>query len=213
MGYKAIQQPPTGDTTGENVVAINPKKITGKWRSGVTLDVHTISSVYLGVNESGHEVYDNTSSGVGELLYRLKYSGNMTAAREIIKTAAAYLKPHRAKFDLIVPVPPSGKRAVQPVITLAKGIGEALGIPVAACVTTTRPATQLKGVIDPDKRKELLIGLYRVDRVQTKGKNILLFDDLYRSGSTLNAITEVLLKEGKAATVRAFAITRTRSKQ
>jgi competence protein ComFC len=195
------------------LVAINPKKIVGNWRSGMVLDLHTISSVYLGVNESGHEVYDTTRSEVGELLYRLKYKGDKPAAKKIIETASAYLKPHRAKFDLIVPVPPSGKRAVQPVITLANGIGAALEIPVVECVTTTRAATQLKGVLDPDKRKELLDGLYRVDRAQTKAKNILLFDDLYRSGSTMNAITDILMKEGKAATVRVLAITRTRSNQ
>lgn len=195
------------------MAAINPTAITGAWRYGIALDLHTLSSVYLGVNEAGHEVYDTTRSEIGELLYRLKYKSDMAAAKDIIDTASAYLNPNRAQFNLIVPVPPSGARAVQPVITLANGIGAALGLPVAECVTTTRPATQLKGVIDPDKRKELLAGLYKVDPAQTTGKNILLFDDLFRSGSTMNAITDVLMKDGKAASVSGLTITRTRSNQ
>ena len=192
---------------------INPQKITGKWLSGFALDVHTTSSIYLGVNEAGHEIYDTKRSEIGELLYRLKYRGDMAAAGEIIDTVAKFLAPHRGKFDLIVPVPPSGVRAVQPVIVVARGIGAALGTPVVECVTTTREATQLKGVLDPDKRNQLLAGLHAADPAHTAGKNVLLFDDLFRSGATMNAITDLLMTAGKAASVRALTITRTRSNQ
>jgi len=195
------------------MVAINPRKIIGKWRSGIALDVHTTSSTYLGVNESGHEVYDTTRSEIGELLFRLKYKSDMAAAKEIIDTASTYLMPRKAEFDLIVPVPPSAARAPQPGITIARGIGAALGIPVLECITTTRATTQLKGVIDPERRKALLNGLYAVDEIHTKGKHVVLFDDLFRSGSTMNAITDVLMGPGKAASVRALTITRTRINQ
>jgi len=57
----------------------------------------------------------------------------------------------------------------------------------------------------------LLDGLFAVDPAATKGQHILLFDDLYRSGATMNAITSVLLGLGQAASVNALTITRTRS--
>ena len=192
---------------------INPQQIAGKWKSGVALDVHSLSSIHLGMNEQGHDVYDTTRTEIGELLYRLKYKSDMAAANDIIATASDYLKPHLGKFDLIVPVPPSGVRAMQPVITLAKGIGDATKLPVVECVTLTRPATQLKGVTDVNTRKELLSGLHAVDTAQTEGKRILLFDDLFRSGSIMNAITDLLLGSGKAASVSVLTITRTRSNQ
>lgn len=195
------------------MAAINPIRITGNWVRGYALDLHTVSSVHVGVNESGHDVFDTKRSELGELLYRLKYSADKSAAAEIISTAANFLKPSCAKLDLIVPVPPSGVRAVQPVIIIAQGIGAALGLPVADCITTTRPPTQLKGVMDRDRRKELLDGLYAVNAKETKGKNVLLFDDLFRSGSTMNAITDLLMGQGKASSVRALTITRTRSNQ
>lgn len=72
---------------------------------------------------------------------------------------------------------------------------------------------QNQGVIGAEKRKELLAGLHAVDAKQTKGKNILLFDDLFRSGATLNAITQLLMRTGKALSVRVLTITRTRSNQ
>lgn len=193
------------------MAAINRQKIYGNWVSGVALDVHTVSSVHLGINELGHDVFDTTRSELGELLYRLKYRGDKSAAQEIIDTTAAYLKPYRSKFDILIPVPPSGARAVQPVIILAKGIGAAIGLPVVECISLTRSATPLKGVMEREKRVELLDGLHQIDASQTAGKNVLLFDDLLRSGATMNAITDLLMQEGKAASVRVLTITRTRS--
>jgi competence protein ComFC len=195
------------------MAAIHPQEITGRWLKGVALDLHTVRSSYMGVNEFGHDVFDTVRSELGELLVRLKYRGDQSAAPEIITTAAEFLRPSLRKFDRIVPVPPSAGRVVQPVIVLANGIGQALGVPVINCVTTTRPATQLKDVADPARRRELLEGLYDVDPAHTEAGHILIFDDLFRSGATMNAITDVLLGKGKAASVRAFTITRTRSNQ
>jgi len=93
------------------------------------------------------------------------------------------------------------------------GIGDAMGLPVVSCVTATRSTTQLKGVTDPEQRKTLLDGLYAADPSQIRGKRVLLFDDLFRSGSTMNAITDVLLAQGQAGSVSVLTITRTRSNQ
>ncbi len=165
------------------------------------------------MNEHGHDIFDTVRSELGELLVRLKYKGDQSVALEIIAAAVKFLEPHSHKFDRIIPVPPSAVRAVQPVIILATGISDALGVPVIDCITTTRAATQLKDITDPDRRSELLDGLHEVDPIHTEAGNILLFDDLFRSGATMNAITDVLMRQGKAASVRALTITRTRSNQ
>lgn len=195
------------------MVAIHPQKIVGKWESGIALDFHTTSSTPIGYNEFGHMQFDTVRPEIAELLYQLKYQHKQDAAQGIIEAAAAFVTPHRAKFDLLIPVPPSTARAVQPVLVLAHGIGQAVGLPVVECITTTRPTAQLKNETDPEKRKELVDGLYAVNPTHTAGKNVLLFDDLFRSGSTMNAITDVLLEQGQAATVRALTITKTRSNQ
>lgn len=110
-----------------------------------------------------------------------------------------------------MPVPPSSQRAVQPVLVLGEGIAKGLGLPFRDCVTRTRATPQLKNVTEPEKRKELLEGLYDVDPAHTKGKNVLLFDDLYRSGATLTAVTDVLMGKGQAAGVYVVTITKTKS--
>lgn len=193
--------------------ATNPRRIVGNWISGRALDIHTVSSTHLGLNESGHDVFDTKRSELGELLYRMKYHGDLSAAPEIVEAAVAFLKRSRVGFDVIVPVPPSGKRPVQPVLVLAAAIGKALNLPVSECISTTRPATQLKGVMDPERRRDLLEGLYEIKGTSTRGKSVLLFDDLYRSGATLSAITDLLMSQGKAEAVRVLTITQTRSLQ
>ena len=102
---------------------------------------------------------------------------------------------------------------MQPVLILANVISERLRIPLADCVTRTRDIPELKNVSDLDERLELLEGLHTVDKAATQGKSVLLFDDLYRSGATMNAITTDLYEDGKATDVFALAITRTRSHQ
>ncbi len=194
-------------------VEMNPTRIFGKWKSGYALDIHTISSEYLGINEFGHDVFDTKRSYLGELLFCLKYREDRSAAPGIVDAAVAVLQRYRKRLDVMVPVPPSGSRNVQPVLILANGIGKALDLPVVDCVSATRPTTQLKGVMDVERRKELLAGLYRVERAQTQGKSVLLFDDLYRSGATMNAVTELLLTAGGAKAVRVLTTTKTRSNQ
>jgi hypothetical protein len=75
------------------MASINPQRIDGNWHSGIALDVHTISSTHLGVNEAGQHAYDTKRSELGELLYRLKYGGDISAAPEIIDAGSAFLLP------------------------------------------------------------------------------------------------------------------------
>lgn len=192
---------------------VHPQKIVGNWKAGIALDFHTTRSIPVGYNAAGYMQFETLRPPIAELLYKLKYQGQQDAAEGIIAAAARFLRPHLGKFNLIIPVPPSSPRAVQPVLILAGGIGRAVGLPVVEAVRATRSTAQLKDVTDPEKRKELVDGLYAVDREQTAGQNVLLFDDLFRSGTTMNAVTDVLLEEGRAASVRVLTITRTRSSQ
>ena len=195
------------------IVEIHPIKIEGRWRSGVALDLHMTSSTPIGHNEHGHMQFETVRPEIAELLYRLKNRGDRTAAGPIVDTAVSFLARHREKFDAIVPVPPSHQRAVQPVIILAEGIANAMNVPVLSCIGVTRPTTQLKNIADPEERRKHVEGLYQIDASQTEGRSLLLFDDLFRSGTTMNAIADALLGPGLAAVVRALTITKTRSNQ
>lgn len=191
----------------------NPVELQGAWRRGWALDVHTTSSQFLGYDENGRAQFDTTRSPLGELLYHLKYRGKHTAGQVAAAMADFFAdKPNGlAKIDVIVPVPPSTTRRVQPLVEVAKQLGRKLKKPVVAdAVRKARDTPGLKDVHDPEERRELLDGAFEVDPARVKGKGVLLVDDLYRSGATANAITLALLAAG-AARVYFLAATRTRS--
>src|SRR5262245_49166797 len=129
-----------------------PRRIIGKWREGYALDIHVVSSDFLGYDPYGHARYDNQRSEVGELLFRLKYRSNRSAVDKIAEAAERFVRGWNPGADIIVPTPPSNQRAFQPVYVLADALGNRLGIPVAYCVTTTRRASQLKNVFGLDER-------------------------------------------------------------
>jgi competence protein ComFC len=191
----------------------NPVEVQGAWRLGWALDTHTASSEFLGYDQNGHAQFNTIRSPLGELLYQLKYRGQQTAA-QVASVMAAFFdtKPNAlARIDVIVPMPASTARAVQPVAQVAKELGKKLNKPVLiGAVQKTRETPGLKDIRDPDERRELLEGAFDADRSEVSGKGILLLDDLYRSGATANAVTLSLIAAG-ASRVYFLAATRTRS--
>ena len=189
------------------------RKILGNWKEGFALDLHTLSSIFIGDDEFGHPRFDTRRSEIGELLYKLKNRGDQNTVPEIVDAIELLMTAWNPTVDILVPVPPSTRRAVQPVLLLAERISRRLEIPLADCITRTRNIPQLKNTFDLDERARLLEGLYTVDKSISSGKSVLLFDDLYRSGATMNAITTELYDAGEATDVFALAITRTRRHQ
>ena len=57
-------------------VTINPIPISGPWCQGWALDLHTLSSVFIGDDSFGNPQFDNKRSEIGELLYQFKYRGD-----------------------------------------------------------------------------------------------------------------------------------------
>lgn len=192
---------------------IQPRQILGKWRKGFALDIHTVSSVPIGYNEFGHMQFETTRSEIDELLFKLKNRSDQAVVPEIVSAAVGFLKSLGEQFDVIVPVPASSYRAVQPVPLLASKLAEQLQIPVVDAVSKVRETPQLKNVYDLDERLKILDGAYKVEKNQMSGKRVLLLDDLYRSGATMNVITSALYEQGQAKDVVALTITKTRSNQ
>lgn len=192
---------------------VQPRQILGKWRKGFALDIHTISSVSIGYNEFGHMQFETTRSEIGELLFKLKNRSDQGVVPEIVTAAVGFLKSLGEQFDVIVPVPASSHRAVQPVPLLASKLAEQLRLPVVDAVSKIRETPQLKNVYDLDERLKLLDGAFKVEKSQISGKRVLLLDDLYRSGATMNVITSALYDQGQAKDVVALTITKTRSNQ
>ncbi len=193
-------------------VKINPRKLRGPWTDGFALDHHTTGSTFLAYNAFGHPEFDTARPPLGDLVYRLKNRGDRSAIEPIVETVLDFLKTWQLRVDAIVPVPPSNtSRRNQPVIEVATAISKRTGIPLCpSCVSKMKSTAQLKDVFDRAKRDEILADAFSVDREQTQGKRLLLFDDLYRSGATAGAVAKLLAGEGAASAVHLLTLTQTR---
>jgi len=102
-----------------------------------------------------------------------------------------------------------------PVLEIANEIGRRKGVKVLDKLLIKRPGGQeLKNVTDIEERRAILKkSLTLSTEYDVTGKNILLIDDLYRSGATLSVATELLYEIGKVKGVYVLAMTKTRSKR
>lgn len=184
--------------------------LQGNWRAGWALNLHTRSS-----RPRADGGWDTEYTDEGGWLNRLKYRGDQTAIDPIVDRAAAFLRTRVVlpAISVIIPVPPSDtSRPAQPVEQLAIRIGAAVGIPVALdYMIKLKPTQPLKSIDDPMLRREQLFQAFGVKDRSLAGRVVLLFDDLYRSGETLRAITRALHDEGRVAGVYVLTITKTRS--
>jgi len=193
-------------------IEINPKEIKGSWDAGYVLDVHTISSTMIGYNEFGHPEFDTQRSPLGELVYRLKYKGDKSAIPLIVGSVASFLQSRAIAAEVIVPIPPSKlQRPYQPVIEIASELSKALKIVLDTTSLTKKKATpQMKDIGDFSERIAALETAFTVG-MALEGKDVLLIDDLFQSGATMNVVAQTLKEQGHAKAVCAIALTRTRS--
>ena len=188
-----------------------PYKLMGNWKHGISFDLHTLASTYLGENEYGHPHFDNQRSEMGELVYRLKNKQDTSAVTGIVNLLDKI--GGLENFDCIIPVPATNKdRPYQPVELVAAAISNRWGIKLLKNYLANDGGQQLKNITEPSTRDELLRkALQIVGKTSIENKKVLLFDDIYRSGSTLKVATDLLYRKGKAGEVCVLTLTKTRS--
>lgn len=182
--------------------------IKGNWRAGWAIDIHTVSCTK---NDDGS--FNTVRSDIGELVYRLKYQQDRNTINSISQIVANFFRSRRifSYIDVILPVPPSKQRDLQPVPTIAYEAGRMVNKKVDTnYIKKFRSTSEIKEMKDPNERAKALAGVFGVEDMRYKGKDVLLFDDLYRSGTTLKEITHMLYEQGKVNSVYVVTMTKTR---
>jgi competence protein ComFC len=195
-------------TSGRKKMNIDPKMILGNWTHGWALEQHTVRSTSGGSDSSLHPEFDTERTELGEALYKLKYRNDRSQVEPIAQTVSVFIRGRSEFADIkaVLAVPPSDtRRSFQPVEALAARIGAMLNLPAPDdYLLKARVTLPLKSVIGKHSRRMVLDQRFA-------DMHVLLFDDLFRSGETLKAVTAALLFEGNAARVSVITATSTRS--
>ena len=114
------------------------------------------------------------------------------------------------KYDIIIPVPIHRKRKLQrgynQTQLIAKEIAKNIDIKLCDDVLVKSKNTIAQSKLNKNKRKQNIKNAFKVLNLEKiQGKNILLFDDIFTTGSTVNECSKILKKAG-AKTVGVLTI-------
>lgn len=151
---------------------------------------------------------------VRDLLIRFKYQGEFYLRHPLGEWLAEGLDDPRIageKFDCLVPVPlhPTRERERQfnQARELAKILERRSGLPVYDCLKRVRK-TPTQTRFDRAERMENLLNAFKMrNNRSVQGKHLVLIDDVFTTGSTVDECARVLKKAG-AKSVRALTVAR-----
>ncbi len=186
------------DPVADFLDRMHPRPLVGPWEVGWALGFHS--------SFSGDQW---ARSKVGELAYRLKYQQDRSALRPLVDLITSLMAEHRqlADVDMIVPAPSSSEKEFDHVRALAEALGSDLGIPVRAAVSRIRKTEPQKEMRSLAQKKANVAGAFGVAD-DVKGKRVLVVDDFYDSGATLEEISRALRGSG-ASGIAVLTLTRT----
>lgn len=137
-----------------------------------------------------------------ESIYRLKYGGRREYAKVYGRLMAERFGNaiKRAKVDGIIPVPLHSKREYQrgynQAALLAEALGECTGVPVFKDYVVRVRHTPPMKTLGAEERQNNLKKAFKIGRNDVKLKVTIVIDDIYTTGSTIDAVAKTLMDAG-----------------
>lgn len=119
-------------------------------------------------------------------------------AQQMCRILEPVLPLWRPQVLLPVPLHPSRRRqrGFNQAELLAAGIGKEFQIPVNGAMVERVKKTRPQRELDRKKRKNNLKNAFKIKEHDVKLDRVLIIDDIYTTGSTIDAISECLLARG-----------------
>lgn len=187
------------------------KTIRGNWNQGFSLDKHIVRSTPIGYNGYGHMQFDTLRTEVGESLFQLKYRGDLSQVRPLARAVVSNLGRALAGVDFVSPMPASKIRQTQPVYEVACEVARLLGVPyVDNFIHKIKNTGSMKDLGGRAERVDALQGCFSINEgALNDGRwHVLLIDDLYDTGASLEAVCEAVRQSAKIWAVSVVALTR-----
>ncbi|PAA00024.1 ComF family protein [Pseudomonas fragi] len=181
------------------------------WDHAVSLDKHIVKSVPIGHNQQGHMQFETERTVIGEEVFQLKYRSDFTKVESLAKSVIAALQDNKfPKIHVVIPMPASKTRERQPVYEVAKKVAETLGAFFTQEVLVKIKSTgAMKDLESYEERVAALAGCFESrDRINKGPWNILVIDDLYDTGASLEAACTELRKYTNIANISVVTLTR-----
>ncbi len=191
---------------------VNVKRIDGIWALGYSLDKHTLSSTPTSPNQFGYMQFNTDRSEAGEALFQLKYRLNYSQVVIIANQLSASFSRAFSTVSLVIPMPASTVRNKQPVTEIAREYARLNSIPCCEdLLVKTGTTAPMKDMDTRDEKISALIEAFTVYDVLGDGQyDVLIIDDLFDTGSSLEAATTVLKNYSKIRNVYVATVTRKR---
>jgi len=136
-------------------------------------------------------------------IHRFKYKRDISIGEMLASFMAGFSFPDIdfTNYSLIIPVPLHIKRlrerGFNQSLVLARAVEHKRQIPVNFSVLKRHKFTLTQTGANRDERKENIKGAFEVtDKKKIAGKNIILIDDVYTTGATINECAKTLIKAG-----------------
>ena len=140
-----------------------------------------------------------------ESVSRFKYRGRQSYAAAYAEAIWQTRREEIQSFhaDALIPVPIHRERLIKRGYNQAELLAEALsglsGIPLRRDVLFRRRNTEAQKALGPEARVRNLSGAFTANGLAKSLKTVILVDDIYTTGSTMEACTRALLSAGAEA--------------
>jgi len=183
-----------GGAEGLKLETSGPLELPGPWPRGLALDRYS----------------EGETTEVGDLLSRFKYGGQGRLGRVLGGALARVLAddPGYEDVEVVAHIPATRRRrGPDAACELAKVVARGLGVRcLPRLMARTRRTALQKDVVARGERRENVAGAFRVRRARlVRGRTVLLVDDVYDSGATLEEGWRVLMAAGAREVVVATA--------
>jgi len=150
--------------------------------------------------ERGRALYEYGAASLS--IYRFKYGGRREYASFYGEEAARYLGSfvREVRPDGLIPIPLHRKRMAargyNQAELFARALGEGLGVPVYTEILTRKKNTAPLKYENPQERQNNLKKAFNIEQNDVKLKRIVLIDDIYTTGSTMDEAARTLKAAG-----------------